>query len=508
MRVAVASTSPLCAEGGGRVGRAGGNAVDAAIAAALVSATAEPGVCSLGAGAYLTIWPPDGPPVTIDGNVEMPGRGVEPERLGQGGTEVYLEYGGGVSTVVGHASVGTPGALAACGLAAERYGRLPWRELVEPAYEAARDGFPLSQAAYNYLVYSGIPIYGWNRESYDALHDASGRLYEVGETIHVAGLDDTLRQIADEGASVFYRGELARRIAADSVDNDGMLTLADLQAYEPIIRPALDVALDAWHIATNPPPAIGGATLVAMLLLMRGRPHETWTPDEVRHLIEVQRAVLHYRRHRLDLSEQLNKDARALLETANAGRLQDLLTAPSTVHTSAVDASGLGCAVTMSAGYGSGVMPPGTGLWMNNCLGEIELNRRGLNAGPPGTRLTSNMAPTVARRDGAVLAIGSPGADRITTAILQTIVNFVHLERPLEQAIRAPRAHVELTEDDYRVAYEAGLPVDELDVPQRRFAEPSMFFGGVSAALWEPESGFTLGADPRRTGGTVIVEPD
>ncbi len=87
-------------------------------------------------------------------------------------------------------------------------------------------------------------------------------------------------------------------------------------------------------------------------------------------------------------------------------------------------------------------------------------------------------------------------------------MNFVHLERPLEQAIRAPRAHVELTEDDYRVAYEAGLPVDELDVPQRRFAEPSMFFGGVSAALWEPESGFTLGADPRRTGGTVIVEPD
>jgi gamma-glutamyltranspeptidase/glutathione hydrolase len=155
----------------------------------------------------------------------------------------------------------------------------------------------------------------------------------------------------------------------------------------------------------------------------------------------------------------------------------------------------------MSAGYGSGVMAPGTGIWHNNCIGELELNRRGFDVGPPGTRLPSNMAPTVARRrDGTVLAIGSPGADRITTALVQSLFNHLHLGMDLQEAVDHPRAHVEFTASGPPLACEPVLPLELVTMPTRVFPERSMFFGGVAAAQWDPLHGFAAGADPRRAG--------
>lgn len=503
--VAVASSTKLAADAGAVVAEEGGNAVDAAIAATLVSAVAEPGICSLGSGGFVTVWPPGGAPVTIDGYVEMPGRGLPPEAFGGGRREIRISYGGGVNLFVGHGTVGTPGALAACSLATERHGRLPWAEVVEPAYQHARNGFALSVASYNYLVHAHELVFGWNEPSFRALHRGDGTLLQPGAVVRIEHLAESLRMIADHGAGQFYRGEIARLITEDCLAGGGILTRRDMAAYEPIVRPALVASIDDWQVATNPPPAVGGAVLVAMLRLMRGRPVESWTPEDTLHLIRVQQAVLDYRHRHLDLSEELEDDIRRMLDEALEAELLTRVSSPSTVHTSAVDADGLACSVTLSSGYGSGVMPPGTGIWMNNCLGEIELNRRGYHRWPVGTRLASNMAPTAARRsNGAVLAIGSPGADRITTAILQTLVNHLHLEMTLAHAIAHPRLHVERAGEDMRVAYEPGLPVDELEVTSRRFEEISMYFGGVGAALFDPEAGFRVGADPRRGGGTAI----
>lgn len=503
-RVGLASVSGTAADAGARVADQGGNAVDATIAAALVSAVTHPGMCSLGSGGFITVWEPGGSPVAVDGGAEMPGRGLPARRFGRGGIPVHLEYAGGVDTVVGPGSVATPGALAACGLAAVRWGRLPWKELVEPAFEQARDGFPLPAPSHRYLVHAHRSVFGRDPRSHAALHDAGGRLRGPGERIRIEGLAESLRLLADEGVKVFYRGDLGRRIAGHVVEGGGILTPADLEAYEPRVRPAVEVELDGWRVATNPPPAIGGVALAAMLLLMEGRPRDRWTPAELRHLLRVQRAVMNFRRWRLDPSERPGEAARRMLEAA-AGGLRRFAASAATLHTSAVDSDGLACSVTLSDGYGSGVMPPGTGLWLNNCLGEGELNRRGFHAWPPGSRLPSNMAPTVARhRDGSTLAIGSPGADRITTAILATLLNFVRLGMGLQEAVEHPRLHVEIVEEGYRVAYEAGLAAEELDVPLRRFEEPSMFFGGVEAALRLPEGEFELAADPRRTGGVAI----
>jgi gamma-glutamyltranspeptidase/glutathione hydrolase len=501
--VALASSSELAAEAGGAIAAAGGNAVDAAIAAALVSINTEPGVCSLGCGGYLTVWPPEGEPVTLDGYVAVPGYGDTRAAAERRSEQVHLEYGGGVDTVIGPDSVGVPGGIAALGAASRRWGQLPWRELFAPVISITRQGFPLPVASYHYLEYSGTPIFGRAADGFRALHDEQGELRQPGSSIVVPHLSDSLEAIARNGPEEMYTGELGTQIADFVIDSGGRLNHQDLAAYQVIERPSLDAELAGWRIATNPPPAVGGSVLIAMLQLMAHRDLTEWDDSALRYLIDVQRAVLGFRRHHLDLSDDLEADARRLLAKAAAGNLGAVLESASTCHTSAVDAAGLACSITMSAGYGAGDMPPGTGVWLNNCLGELELNKRGLEPGPPGTRLPSNMAPSVARGEaGQTLAIGSPGADRITTAILQTLVNHLQLDMPLKAAVRYPRCHVEWVGDDYRVACEAGLGIERLDLPSRAFAGLSMFFGGVGAALHSPTTGLVAAADPRRSGGT------
>lgn len=494
----MATSTRMAADAGATIARDGGNAVDAAIAAAWAAAIAEPGICAPGCGGFVTVWAPGADPVTIDGYIEMPGRGLSRDRFGTGTTEVHLEYGGGVRLHVGYGSVGTPGGPAALSRASELYGRIPWRVLLEPSIELARNGFPLTAPSRHYLEYSAEPVFGWHPESRKPLYREDGSLKSEGETIHIEHLADSLERLARHGASDFYTGEIGHAIAADVQANGGLLTVEDLAAYEAVVRPALAGTVDGWRVATNPPPAIGGVTLGAMLGLMEGRPRGAWTEEDVAHLVDVQARVLGFRRERVDLREDV---------VAAIDELRVAFTSPSTVHTSAVDGEGLGCAITLSAGYGSGVMVPGTGLWMNNCLGEVELNRRGLHAWPVGARLVSNMAPSVARSPGGeVLAIGSPGADRITTAILQVFVNHVSGNMPLKEAVDHPRLHVEATDAGPRVAAEPGIPQPpDDDLPWRRFDGRSMYFGGVGIASWSDESGLRAASDPRRAGATEIV---
>jgi gamma-glutamyltranspeptidase/glutathione hydrolase len=193
------------------------------------------------------------------------------------------------------------------------------------------------------------------------------------------------------------------------------------------------------------------------------------------------------------------------MAAVRGGNLPGRWSSAATVHTSAVDADGLACAITASSGYGSGEMAPGTGIWLNNCLGELELNRRGLDAGPPGRRLPSNMSPSVARRGDTVLAIGSPGADRITTALHQFLVNHMQFGLPLDEAIAHPRVHVDTSGDTDRLMAEPGLDLPPVDMPVKVTDGLSMYFGGVGAALFDLGSGFQVAADPRREGGTYLT---
>jgi gamma-glutamyltranspeptidase / glutathione hydrolase len=509
-RVAVAASNSIATDAGLRLAELGGNAVDAALAAVLVSMVCEPGVASLGGGAFVTLAPSDGSAtVTVDGNVEMPGRGLDTGRFGKGVRDIVTEYAGGTSMGVGHGSVATPGALAAYGLAHAKYGRAPWREVVAPVAEAAKKGFPLGRISAEYLGYVHESVYGWQEDSYAALHDSNGKLLGAGDIVHIPHLAETLELIATEGPDSFYRGTIAELIASDMAEHEGLVTAMDLAEYtaheQQTLNTTLHSASGEWQLATNPPPAIGGVVLAAMLHLA-----DKYAADDIPHLIAVQDAVLRFRTDVIDVAPDRAAAAATLLDMVRSGRISAnrLPSSGSTVHVSTVDAEGAACSITSSAGYGSGVMTPGTGIWMNNCLGEQELNRRGLHALPPGERLASNMAPSVGRGpNGEVLAIGSPGANRITTALQQVIIAFVDGGMPLTAAIAKPRLHVRHPIGRHGapvVEYERDLPLPELLWRTHEHKVHSMYFGGVAAALRTADGELEAAADPRRSAVVAV----
>ena len=278
----------------------------------------------------------------------------------------------------------------------------------------------------------------------------------------------------------------------------------DLARYTPHVHESLTVNVDGWRIATNPLPAIGGANLAGMLLGFGTGQFRDWDDVTLRRLIATQEATMRFRGDHLDGAVEVDESVAELLELARGGELISRYASGSTVHTSAVDGTGLACAITASSGYGAGEMPPGTGLWLNNCLGELELNLDGLDAGPPGRRLPSNMAPSCARSENAVLAIGSPGADRITTALHQFLINFLQRGLDLGDAVAHPRLHLMIDDDTSRIAVEPGLELPDTGVPVIHYDKLSMFFGGVVAALFDEADGYDVAADPRREGGVYV----
>jgi gamma-glutamyltranspeptidase/glutathione hydrolase len=508
LRVAVAAPNRHAAEAGTQAVADGGNAVDAALAAMLVALVSEPGTSSLGGGAFVTIAPRGGAAITVDGTVTMPGAGLPRERFGRGLDRIEMSYGGGTVTEVGHGSVATPGALAAFELAHRDHARLPWRDVVAPAAHRARDGFPLSAAASRYLSFARGPIFDRDPGVRAVLRAADGTPLRAGDTVRMPELAGFLDLVAAEGAAALMRGDVAAALVADMTANDGLVTREDLAGYRPVVRRALTLRLSDWELATNPPPAVGGPVLAAMLLLLEDACRAGGVG--VADLVAVQRAVLSHRVRTLETAVRREAAVDEMLEAiAASGPAWNR--SPSTVHVSAVDSDGTACAVTASAGYGSGVVAPGTGVWLNNCLGEHELNRTGRHALPPGERLVSNMTPTVGRRaDGAVLAVGSPGADRIATAVLQVVLPLVcGGETSLQAAVDAPRVHVACDDDGgpLRIEYEADLPrppgVAD-DLPWREHPARSMFFGGVGAAMLDGDL-LVAAADPRREGAVAVT---
>ncbi|GAA2166822.1 gamma-glutamyltransferase [Pedococcus bigeumensis] len=503
-RVAIAATGPASAEAGLAAAAAGGNAVDVAIAAMVSAMTTEPGIVSAAGGAFVSIWPAGGEPELIDGNVEMPGRGQDPDRFGAGLREVRTSYGGGLTLYAGHGSVATPGAFAALGVAHDRHGSAPWREVLAPSIDAARGGYAIGGAAASYLAITGDSVFGWDEHTRPLVRGADGAIVTAGQEVTNPDLADTLEQIAVEGARSLYTGDLAVRIAADSDARGGLVTADDLAAYRAVVRTPLRLALGEWDLALNPPPSVGGPMLAVMLRELAAGGWD-WS-----RIIDIQRRVLSFRHQVHDLSTDLEEDGYALLESIDRNGLAGLPTSSSTAHVSAVDSDGTVCAITASSGYGSGATVPGTGLMLNNCLGEPELNRLGLHALAPGTRLASNMAPSVARSSaGSVLAIGSPGADRITTALMQVLGRHCLIGTPVQEAIDAPRVHVRILDDgtprvDHEDDPEISGAIESLGLQSFSHGATSMFFGGVGAARRLPDGSLDAAGDPRRAAATRV----
>ena len=486
----VAAGHPTTAQTGADVLRQGGNAVDAAIAAMLASFACEPLLNALGAGGYMLVVEPGREPVLLDFFVEAPGRGADPAKRAEL-VPISVSFGDAVQVFnIGAASVGTYGLPLGLTEASRRFGRVPLAELVAPAAALARDGVRLNpQQAYVVEILAGIVT---STPESSALFAPEGRLLAAGDILRQPELADALELLGAEGAAPFYTGEIAAAIVRWVSDRGGMLTAEDLAAYEVVDRAPVRAYYRGREVLTNPPPSAGGILIARALGLLDAQPG----PPGVVEIVEVMEETQAARTPQfLD-----GLDNPSFVEAFLGGRLG------STTHIAVIDADGRACSVTCSDGSCSGVIVPGTGVHLNNMLGEQDLNPLGFHRFPPGRRLPSMMSPTIVLRDGVPeLVLGSAGSNRIRSAILQTIIRVVDDGLRAADAVKAPRLHFE----DGIVYAEPGVDVGELERAGRtisRFRDLNLFFGGVQAAQRDPGGGFWGGGDPRRGGDAIVVQ--
>ena len=467
----VAAGHPVTARAGADVLRAGGNAVDAAVGAVLASFAVESPLTGLGAGGFMTVHA-GGETTLLDFFVAAPGLDGAPRTAELAPVDVVFDAETVQTFYVGPVSCGVPGTPAGLIEALRRFGSIPLEELVVPAIRLARDGAPVNREQ-AYILDILAPIHErlpGTRE----LYAPEGRTLREGETFRFPELAEALERFAAEGAAPFYRGEIAATLSDFVVERGGTLGRDDLAAYAAIERPPVRARFRGTEVLTNPPPSAGGTLIVYSL-------------DRLERLGPVSGP------------EQLV----AAMDAANAHRA-DLL--GSTTHISAIDADGMCVAVTCSNGSGSGVLVPGTGVILNNMLGEEDLNPGGFHSIPAGERVPSMMSPTVVLRDGEViLAVGSAGSNRIRSAILQTVVRVVEQGMDPGEAIAAPRLHSEagLIQAEPGIDEAALERLEASGAAVARRPEINLFFGGVQAVARDPETGaLSGGGDPRR-GGAV-----
>jgi gamma-glutamyltranspeptidase / glutathione hydrolase len=459
MRGALAAGHPLTAEAGAEVLRAGGNAVDACIGAAAVSWVCESSLTGPAGGGFLLVHlAREGRTHLLDFFVDLPERSPASLQL----VELVVDFGDSQQIFyTGPASVAVPGTVAGLWEAHSRWGSIPWADLLAPAAKLARNGFILDESrAYLHGILD--PLLRHAPEG-DALY-GPGRARGTGERFAMPELGDTFDLLAAEGADCFYRGEIAQRIAAHVP-----ITLEDLARYEVVEREPLAATYRREELRTNPPPSSGGRLVTAGLEALGDADP---TPLAMARAMEAQEAV---RR-----------------EDAVGG----------TTHISVVDGEGDAASLSCSLGSGSGIVVPGTGIHLNNMLGETHL------AGEerPGARLMSLMTPSLLLEgDRPRLVIGSAGSSRLHGAILQVVANVVARGLDVEEAVEARRIHVEKS-----VAHcEDPAVADELEAAGYavvRWRERNLFFGGVSAVEIREDGSLAAAGDPRRGGGGVVVE--
>jgi gamma-glutamyltranspeptidase/glutathione hydrolase len=492
----IAAGHPVTAETGAQVLREGGNAVDAAVGAMLASLACEPLLTALGAGGYMLVAPPGSDPVLLDFFVEAPGRDGDDRRRAEL-VPITISFGDAVQVFnIGAASVGTYGWPAGVYEASSRFGRIPLVDLVAPAARLARDGVVVTEAqAYVFQILGAIVM---ATPECAALFAPHGSPAAAGETIRQPELADALERLASEGPTPFYTGDIGAAIVDWLAERGGMITPADLAAYEVIDRPPIVARYRGREVMTNPTPSAGGILIARALGWLDAGPGP---PDESQLVSVMKRSQSERTPEFLAALDDPSFVERFLRsEPPGSGGLG------STTHIAVLDREGCACSVTCSNGSCSSVVVPGTGVHLNNMLGETDLNPLGFHRHPPGRRLPSMMAPTVVARDGvAELVLGSAGSNRIRSAILQTIVRVIDEGMRAGDAVNAPRLHYE----DGVVYAEPGLDLAEFEAAGQAvapFRERNLFFGGVQAVERDPQGGFWGGGDPRRGGTSVTVE--
>lgn len=481
----VAAGHPDVARAAAEVLGLGGNAYDATVAAGFAASVAEPALTSPAGGGFLLARTAAGTETLFDFFVDTPGLG-RTHRPVPHFDEVAVTFEAAVQVFhCGPGSIAVPGCLTGWLHIHRRLGRLPLRDVVEPAVRLATDGVQLL-AAQAGIIALLEPILTRTPET-RALFAPEGRLLTAGDTFHNPQLANFLVSLGAGEDLRFSGGDLARATLAVAGAEGGLVTAEDLAAHRVVERVPLRTRFRDRTVLANPAPSFGGTLVAAALALLDGAdlaPRDPcWTAATVTAAADVDR-------RRTDL--------------LTAAGVEGPTVSRGTTHVSVVDAEGNVAAMTTSNGECSGDVIPGTGILCNNVLGEDDLHPEGFHAAAPGRRVASMMSPTVVVDDRGVtdLVVGSGGSKRIRAAITQVLVNVLVHGMDAQAAVDAPRAHwdgdhteIEPGLDDAAVAALEALG------PVAPWSTRSVYFGGAHAVT----PGRGAGGDPRRDGATAHV---
>ena len=517
MRGAVAAGHRLTAQAGAQVLADGGNAVDACIAAAFVSWVTESPLTGPGAGGFMLIHhAADDSTRVLDHFVAVPGLGLR--RRGQTEMDsVDVDFTPESSQVfrIGAASCAVPGAVAGLGEAHRQFASLPWPDLLVPAIELARGGVEMTKPqAYLHAI---LDLILRHTDEGRAIYGRDGNRLVAGDRLVMADLAQTLERLAEKGADDFYRGELARAVVQHVREHGGDFTRRDFTDYRVIRRRPIRTGFLGHDFESNPPPSTGGVLIglgARLLDRLDGPAGLAGSAAAMAQVVEIMREQEAARGgpfarelYRGGLARRLFDD-RGLQATARRLRRRLPEVQRGTTHISVVDGQGNAASLTASTGSGSGVIVPGTGIQLNNMLGEFDLAATG-GIPRPGIRFTSGMAPTIVLRDRRPrLVVGSAGSLRLRGAIFQVIVNVVGHGLGVEEAIDLPRVHLE----ESHVHCEGGHDPAELDRLESwgyelaRWRRRNLFFGGVSGVEFRQDGTLAAAGDPRRGGHGVVIE--
>ena len=374
-KIAIAADSPETVKAGQFIAENGGNTVDVAVACALAASLAEVLMCSLGGSAFITIKLPGEKPVVIDGADAMPDISrMKPHAW----READVPYGDGIKVNVGHGSIAVPGMLKALETAWQRYGKIPWKEVMTPVIQMAREGVAANITLASWLDLAGKPIFYPQAESRKSFFPA-GKPIRENDVFTLPGYAQTLESIATEGARVFYEGYIAEAFEREIKSHDGYLKRSDMANYRAIIREPLIISSQNYQLALNPPPSIGGA-MVGSMIGMIDSEWDSALSSENKYLLlaRAQEAMLNLR-HEEAAGDWCSERALKILEREWLKKYLDKRVSPNTMHMSVISSDGTAVSITMSNGYGSGITIPGTGITCNNSMGEPELNPHGFS---------------------------------------------------------------------------------------------------------------------------------
>ncbi len=510
-RGVVAAGHELTARAGCEMLEAGGNAFDAAVAACFASFVCESALTSPGGGGFFMAHTEEGSTVLYDFFTDVPGKGEDMRFF-----PVDISFTGTFQKLfIGEGSVAVPGTMAGLKEVHQRHCTLPLDLLLSPAVRHAREGVRLNhhQARIIEVLSPMLTISEEGRKVYAP----GGRLLREGDTIFNRDLAATLELLSREGLDAFYAGDFAESMVRTFGPPRGLITREDLASYAVERRRPLVFAYRGREIHTNPPPSSGGSLVAFSLKLIeaydiKGLGHNT--AAGLRLLYEVMRVTNLARREGFDGKVRDTKEAEGFLSEVNVSRYRERIGGPfemveekwrgNTTHISVVDERGNAASVTTSLGIGCGYMLPGTGVMMNNMLGEEDLNPMGFHAQKAGTRLSSMMSPTIVMNQGRPeIVLGTGGSKRIRSAILQVILNLLDHGLDVCDAVNSPRVHWdgEVLQVEEGIGAEELGPLRDAGIEVNRWNEKHMYFGGANVVFRDRGAG-----DVRRGGVSLTVE--